>query len=255
MKSWMISLCFYLLLIALWQLAVFSGKWSPLLLPSPFDVLLYFKYGIADGSLLEASVLTLCRLLLGYLTGALIGIPLGMLNARFQVFECTLGTVALALQALPSICWAPLAILWFGQSETAIFFITVMGSLWSIIIATDNGIRQIPPTYIRAARTLGSQGLHTWFKVMLPAAFPSIFHGMKQGWAFAWRSLMAAEIYIPVISGFGLGELLHNNRELLSMDGVVAVMLVIISIGLLMHWLLFSPIERLLHRRWGVNKL
>lgn len=255
MKPWTISLYFYLFLIALWQLAVFSGKWSPLLLPSPLDVLHYFKHGIADGSLLEASANTLYRLVLGYLVGVALGIPLGMLNARFQIFEHTLGTVALALQALPSICWAPLAILWFGQSEMAIFYIIVMGSLWSIVVATDNGVRQISPTYIRAARTLGSHGIHTWLKVMLPAAFPSIFHGMKQGWAFAWRSLMAAEIYIPVVSGFGLGELLHNNRELLSMDGVIAVMIVIILIGLLAHSLLFSPIERLLFQRWGLNKL
>ena len=97
--------------------------------------------------------------------------------------------------------------------------------------------------------------MHTWCKVIFPAAFPSIFHGMKQGWAFAWRSLMAAEIYIPVISGFGLGEMLHNNRELLSMDGVIAVMLVIVFIGLMTHWLLFSPIEGFLYHRWGLNKL
>lgn len=255
MKPWLTGLLFYLLLIAGWHVAAASGKWSPLLLPSPSDVLSYFNRGIADGSLLEATANTLYRLLLGYLAALIIGIPLGMLNAGFQLFEYTVGTVALALQALPSICWAPLAILWFGQSEPAIFFIIVMGSLWSIVIATDNGIRQISPTYIRAAKTLGSRGMHTWFQVMLPAAFPSIFHGMKQGWAFAWRSLMAAEIYIPVAKGFGLGELLHINRELLSMDGVIAVMSIVILIGLIMHALLFSPIERLLYRRWGLNKL
>lgn len=255
MRHWLIILIFYLSLILLWQAAVLSRHWSPLLLPAPVDVLYYFQRGLEDGSLIDSSAITLYRLLSGYIAGIFLGILLGMLNARFELFEYTIGSVALALQTLPSICWAPLSILWFGQSEMAIFFITLMGSLWSIVVSTDNAVRQISPIYIRAAKTLGSQGLHLWLKVIFPAAFPAIFTGMKQAWAFAWRSLMAAEIYIPVISSYGLGELLHNSRELLEMDGVIAIMAVIVFIGLLTHSLLFSPIERFLFRRWGVNKL
>ena len=101
----------------------------------------------------------------------------------------------------------PLALLWFGQTEAAMLFVVIMGTLWSVVIATDNGVRTVPPIYARAARTMGSKRLHTWIKVIVPASLPFIVSGMKQGWAFAWRSLMAAEIYVTILSGFGLGYL------------------------------------------------
>jgi NitT/TauT family transport system permease protein len=122
-----------------------------------------------------------------------------------------------------------------------------------VIIATDNGVRSIPPIYSRAARTMGSRGLHTWIRVMLPAALPFIVSGMKQGWAFGWRSLMAAEIYVTILTGFGLGNLLHNGRELNDMDQVIGIMLIIVVIGLLADKLMFSPWERFFHRRWGTQ--
>jgi len=166
----------------------------------------------------------------------------------------TLGLLALGLQALPSVCWVPLALVWFGQTEAAMFFVVVMGTLWSVIIATDNGVRNVPPIYARAARTMGSRGLHTWLVVILPAALPFIVGGMKQGWAFAWRSLMAAEIYVTILSGFGLGHLLHYGRELNAMEQVIGIMLVLVVIGLLADKIFFSPWERFLHRRWGTAK-
>jgi NitT/TauT family transport system permease protein len=134
------------------------------------------------------------------------------------------------------------------------FFIVLMGSLWSIVLATDNGVRHVPPIFVRAARTMGSRGLHTWIQVILPASLPFIVSGMKQGWAFAWRSLMAAEIYITIMTGFGLGHLLHYGRELLAMDAVIGIMLVILVIGLLCDKILFSPFERFMHRRWGTAR-
>jgi len=183
-----------------------------------------------------------------------LGLPLGLLNARFKFCEDTIGLLALGLQTLPSVCWAPLALLWFGQTETAMFFIVIMGSLWSITLATDAGVRNVPPIYARAAQTMGSRGLHTWFKVIFPASLPFIVSGMKQGWAFAWRSLMAAEIYVTILTGFGLGHLLHYGRELQAMDAVVGIMFVIILVGLLADKTLFSPFERFMHRRWGTAK-
>jgi NitT/TauT family transport system permease protein len=147
-----------------------------------------------------------------------------------------------------------MALLWFGQTETAMFFIVIMGSIWSITLAADAGVRNVPPIYARAAQTMGSRGLHTWFKVILPASLPFIVSGMKQGWAFAWRSLMAAEIYITILTGFGLGHLLHYGRELHAMDTVIGIMIVIVIIGLLTDKILFSPFERFLHRRWGTGK-
>ena len=132
--------------------------------------------------------------------------------------------------------------------------VEVAGTLWSLIIATDNGVQTIPPIYTRAARSMGSTGLHTWTHVVLPAALPFLLSGMKQGWAFAWRSLMAAEIFVTILTGFGLGNLLHYGRELNAMDQVIGVMLVIVIIGLAVDKTLFAPIERFLHRRWGTER-
>ena len=199
-------------------------------------------------------MVTMRRLLVGYIVGIAAGLPLGLLTARFTFCEDTIGVLALGLQTLPSVCWVPLALLWFGQTEAAMLFVVIMGTLWSVIIATENGVRNVPPIFARAARTMGSKGLHTWFNVILPASLPFIVSGMKQGWAFAWRSLMAAEIYVTILTGFGLGHLLHYGRELNAMDQVIGVMLVIVVIGLLADKIVFAPWERFLHRRWGTGQ-
>src|SRR6185312_5833236 len=120
-------------------------------------------------------------------------------SSRWSFVEDTVGVMALGLQTLPSVCWIPLALLWFGQSESAMMFVVVMGTAWSVMIATDNGARTISPAYARAARTMGSQGFHQWLRVVVPASLPFLISGMKQGWAFAWRSLMAAEIYVTIL--------------------------------------------------------
>ncbi len=245
---------FFILFLVVWEALVLARIWSPVLLPSPISVGQYLWEAIRDGTLADATLVTLRRLGLGYVVGLALGLPLGLLTARFQFLNDTLGLMALGLQALPSVCWVPLALLWFGQTETAMFFVVVMGSLWSVIIATDNGVRTIPPIYARAARTMGSRGLHTWLRVILPAALPFIVGGMKQGWAFAWRSLMAAEIYVTILSGFGLGHLLHYGRELNAMEQVIGIMFVLLLLGLLADKILFSPWERYLHRRWGTAK-
>ncbi len=254
MKRVGLAAFFFAALFVGWELLYRSGFWSPVLLPSPLVVGRYLWEVTVDGSLLSATLVTVKRLFLGYVFGLLLGLPLGLLTARFRVLADTLGLMALGLQALPSVCWVPLALLWFGQTEAAMFFVVVMGTLWSVIIATDNGVRNVPPIYARAARTMGSSGLHTWLCVIFPAALPFIVGGMKQGWAFAWRSLMAAEIYVTILSGFGLGHLLHYGRELNAMEQVIGIMLVLLLIGLLADKIFFSPWERFLHRRWGTAK-
>ena len=137
--------------------------------------------------------------------------------------------LALGLQTLPSVCWVPLALLWFGQTEGAMLFVVVMGTVWSVLIATDTRRAQHPAD-LRARRA--HHGLATastsWTRVILPASLPFLVSGMKQGWAFAWRSLMAAEIYVTILTGFGLGHLLHYGRELNAMDQVIGIMLVIV---------------------------
>jgi NitT/TauT family transport system permease protein len=247
------TLAFFAAIALAWELAVRAGLWSRVLVPAPLSVGGYLIRAAADGTLLEATWVTLRRLVTGYAAGIAVGLPTGLLCVRARLCKDTLGILALGLQTLPSVCWAPLALLWFGQTEWAVFFITFMGSLWSICLAVEDGVRSVPPIYARAARTMGSRGLHTWLRVVLPASLPFVVSGMKQGWAFAWRSLMAAEIYVTILSGFGLGQLLHYGRELHAMEQVIGVMLLVVAIGLLVDRLVFFPWERSLHRRWGVT--
>jgi len=254
MKRFLLAAVFFALLVLLWEALYRAKIWSPVLLPSPGQVAKYLEDAAADGTLVKATVITMRRLVVGYLIGVVIGLPLGLLTARWEVLGDTIGTLALGLQTLPSVCWVPLALLWFGQTEAAMLFVVVMGTLWSVIIATETGVRNVPPIYRRAALTMGSKRLHMWFKVILPAALPFIVSGMKQGWAFAWRSLMAAEIFVTILTGFGLGQLLHYGRELSAMEQVIGIMIVIVVIGLLADKIFFSPIERFLHRRWGTSQ-
>jgi len=253
MKRALLATIFFLVLLAIWSVIVQARIWSPILLPSPQSVGEYLLGAARDGTLLQATGVTVRRLLIGYLIGIAIGLPLGLLTSAWKFVEDTIGVLALGLQTLPSVCWIPLALLWFGQTESAMLFVVIMGTVWSVVIATDTGVRNIPPIFARAARTMGSSGLHKWTKVILPASLPYLVSGMKQGWAFAWRSLMAAEIYVTILTGFGLGHLLHYGRELHAMDQVIGVMLVIVLIGLLTDKILFAPIERFLHRRWGTG--
>src|SRR5216117_1670224 len=174
MKRFLLAAAFFVVLLLLWDAAFRTKIWSPVLLPSPWQVATYLKNAAVDGTLLKATVITMRRLLIGYFIGLIAGLPLGLLTARWKLFGDTIGTMALGLQTLPSVCWVPLALLWFGQTEAAMLFVVVMGTLWSVIIATETGIRNVNPIYIRAARTMGSSGVHTWVHVMLPASLPFI---------------------------------------------------------------------------------
>lgn len=252
-KRWIFSAVAFFSLIAVWEVVVRYFGLFEFILPPPSDVLAYIWNATIDGTLPGAIWVTIKRLLLGYAIGLCIGIPTGMLCSRFYLFNDTIGLLALGLQALPSVCWVPLAIMWFGQSESAMLFVVVMGTVWSMILATEHGVKNIPPIYLRAASTMGSKGMHTWIHVILPAAFPSILGGMKQGWAFAWRSLMAAEIYVTILTGFGLGQLLHYGRELMEMNQVIGVMCVVILIGLMVDKIMFSPLEAHLRKKWGID--
>jgi NitT/TauT family transport system permease protein len=253
MRRTILALLFFAVLIVVWEAVVRAKIWSPILLPSPQSVGTYLVGAARDGTLWEAALVTVKRLVIGYAIGLLIGLPLGFITAASKFVEDTIGVLALGLQTLPSVCWVPLALLWFGQTEGAMLFVVIMGTVWSVVIATDNGVRNIPPIFARAARTMGSRGLHKWTRVIFPASLPFLVSGMKQGWAFAWRSLMAAEIYVTILTGFGLGHLLHYGRELNAMDQVIGVMFVIVAIGLLTDKIFFSPIERFMHRRWGTG--
>ncbi len=253
MKRLLLALLFFAVLIGIWHALYLSGNFSPVLLPSPVDVARYLVKSIGSGDLFTASWVTTQRLLIGYLIGCVIGLPLGLLTARSHFLSDTVGVLALGLQTLPSVCWVPLALLWYGQTESAMQFVVIMGTLWSVLISVDNGVKNLPPIFVRAARTMGSTGLHTLVKVVLPASLPYVVSGMKQGWAFAWRSLMAAEIYVTILNADGLGQLLHNGRELSDMSQVLGVMLIIICVGILADKALFSPWEKFIRHRWGME--
>lgn len=252
MRRFISAAVFLAVMILVWHwIAKITNK--PILFPEPKQVWEYLKSAAEDGTLYHATLVTMRRLLVGYFVGIVLGLPLGLLTARWKVLQDTLSVLALGLQTLPSVCWVPMALVWFGQTEAAMLFVVVMGTLWSVIIATETGVRNVPPIYRRAALTMGSKRLHIWFKVILPAALPFIVSGMKQGWAFAWRSLMAAEIFVTILTGFGLGQLLQFGRDQSAMEQVVGIMVVIVVIGLLADKIFFSPVERFLHRRWGTS--
>jgi NitT/TauT family transport system permease protein len=169
--------------------------------------------------------------------------------ARSTELRTALRPIVLGLQALPSICWLPLAILWFGLSELAILFVVVMGSLLAVSIATEDAVAGVDPVLLRAAGTLGIRGPRFHVGVLLPAALPGILTGLKLGWSFAWRALMAGELLF--VAG-GLGQLLQAGREVLDAAQVMAVMAVIVAIGMAVDKVLFRIVELRVRRRWGL---
>jgi NitT/TauT family transport system permease protein len=226
--SWIQRLIFYALLFLLWSTIANLNIWPSYVLPGPMAVFSTLASGIRNGHYLQASQVSLQRLLIGYSVSLGIGVWLGILIGRYRVVAQTIGSLVLGLQALPSVCWLPLAVVWFGLSEQAILFVVVMGAVFSVTIGVENGIKNTPPVYLKAARTLGTRGLAMATQVIIPAALPSILAGLKQGWTFAWRSLMAAELMYFSLS---LGNLLNTGRDLNDASQVMAVMFTIILIG------------------------
>lgn len=241
---------FFAMLLILWQGAFLLKIWNELLFPGPFQVLATVLAVIQDGSMPAAIMASMKRLFIGYGISIIVGIPLGLVMGRVRLVDETLGTLALGLQALPSICWLPLAILWFGLNEVAMHFVIVMGSVMALSLAVRDGVRSIPPLLLRAAKVLGAEGSAFYLHVLLPASLPSVLTGARLGWSFAWRSLMAAELLYGTV---GLGSTLTMGRELHDMALVVATMLVIIAIGLLFDRLFFGTLDNAIRARWGTD--
>lgn len=242
---------FFALLIGIWELLFRVGIWPEYVLPSPVSVIKTLVYGFHDHSFLIGIAISMKRIAIGYGISIVIGILLGLLIGRIRIFEETLGSLISGLQTLPTICWMPLALLWFGLNDRAIIFLVIMGAVLSITIATDTGVKSVPILYIRAAKTMGARGWKLYLGVIIPAALPHIITGMKQGWSFAWRSLMAGELLIVCL---GLGHLLMIGRELNDMSQVIAVMIVIVIIGILVDRLFFIKVEKRIRERWGLVK-
>jgi NitT/TauT family transport system permease protein len=250
-NAWVRRIIFYIFLLLLWDAICASGIWPDYLFPTPLEVWSALVNGFVGGGLyLQASLVSLQRLLIGYGISLVIGLVLGLLIGRIRLIEETLGSVILGLQALPSVCWLPLAILWFGLTDQAIIFVVIMGALFSITLGVDAGVKNTSPIYLKAARNLGARGVGLYGQVIMPAAMPAILNGLKQGWTFAWRSLMAGELLFFTLS---LGNLLQTGRDLNDASQVISVMVVIIVIGVAIDSLVFGPLERRVRDRWGLN--
>jgi NitT/TauT family transport system permease protein len=251
MKRYAQKLGMVLLVLVTWEVLARLSMWSPHLFPGPMKVAQSLGAMIADGRMAQATLRSLGRLGRAYLMSVGIGVPLGLLIARIPFFKNGVKPIVSGLQALPSICWLPLALLWFGLTDAAILFVVVMGSVLGIAIATEDSVSGVDPQLMRVAGTLGVRGMRFHLGVLLPAALPGIVTGLKLGWSFAWRALLAGELLF--VSG-GLGQLLTVGRELMDVPQVMAVMVAIILIGITVDRVLFQTVEVRLRRRWGLTQ-
>jgi NitT/TauT family transport system permease protein len=249
MKKAYQHIIFYAVLIGLWFLLAKLKIWPPYVFPTPWGVGDALWAGFADHSFWIAIGVSMKRMLVGYGVSVILGMVLGLGVASNKFLEETMGGLLVSLQSLPSICWLPLAVLWFGLTEKAILFVVVMGSLLSVTIAMEDGRRQMPKIYSMAGRNLGATGFRLFFYVLLPASLPYILSGLKQGWAFAWRSLISGEM---IFVSLGLGQLLMVGRDLNDMSQVIAVMILIIALGYIVDGLVFRTLQRGLQDRWGL---
>jgi NitT/TauT family transport system permease protein len=242
---------FYLLLLGAWQLVYNLELWSPYLLPEPKAVWLAVRNYIHNGVLFESVTDTLQRMLIGFGIAFVVGMVMGVATGTVRWVDQTLGSLCVGMQSLPSVTWLPLAILWFGLTERAIVFVVVMGSVWAIAISARDGVRHIPPLQRRAAQVFGANRLQTIRYVTLPGMLPSMAQGLKLGWSFSWRSLMAAEL---LFVSSGLGRLLELGRDLNNMSLVIGIMGVIVLVGLAFDMLVFGPLEGWVRNRWGLQQ-
>lgn len=239
--------------LALWQLVVWSG-WKPeYVLPGPDKVFPELRDQLADGTILSALQLTMERAAKGYALALLIGVVVGSLVASNKVLRTAFGSFITGLQTMPSVAWVPLALLLFKISEGAVMFVVVLGAAPSIANGLISGIDHIPPLQLRAGRAMGARGLTLYRRIVLPAAFPGFVAGLKQGWAFAWRSLMAAELIVIVKGHQSIGVLMQTSRDLNDTIGLLAAMVLILVVGIVVDALVFGRLEQVVKRRWGLT--
>jgi NitT/TauT family transport system permease protein len=205
--------------------------------------------GFKDHSLWIGIGVSMRRVVIGYAISVVLGVLLGMVLAWSKFLEDTVGHLVLSLQSLPSVCWLPIAILWFGLHETAIIFVTVMGSMLAVTQATKAGFDNVPRILSMAGSNLGAKGPQMFWHVLLPASLPYLLDGLRQGWAFAWRSLVQGEM---LYGALGLGQLLNQGRDLDDINQVVAVMVLIALLGCIVDGLLFRKLDFSVRQKWGL---
>ena len=245
------EILFLLGVILLWQILYMIGVdglgiWKAYAMPSPVGVWNSFVEMMKQGTLLAAIGNSILRGAIGYILSLIIGAVIGILINHFSFLHRNLRPLIMGIQTLPSICWVPFSILWFGLTQTAIIFVVIMGSAFSMAIAVDNAILNVPPIYKKAALTMGAQKQQMYRYVIFPACLPELISGLKQGWSFAWRALMAGEV---MTTSLGLGQTLIMGRDLADINQVMLVMIVIILIGMLIDKCVFSVIEKQVMRK------
>lgn len=234
-------------ILALWQLIVSTQH--PDNLPSPTEV--WDELSGSWDSIREAVVTSLQRGILGFVFSVAVATPVGLLLARISLLRRAFRPLITGLQSLPSVAWVPAGILWFGLTEKTLYFVILMGAIPSIVNGTISGIDQVPPLFQRVGHVLGARGLSLARHVLLPAALPGYLGGLKQGWAFSWRSLMAAEL-IASTGKLGLGQYLETQRDVSSLPGVLVGILAILFVGIAVDLIFFSPLERRVLKRRGL---
>ena len=238
-----------------WEAVVQARIWPTYLLPGPGAVLSELWSEVTDGTLVVAVAVTMRRALVGYVLAAAIGIVVGLLVSRSRLLRDAIGSLITGLQTMPSIAWFPLAILLFQLSETAILFVVILGAAPAIANGVISGVDHVPPLLLRAGRVLGARGIASYRYIIVPAALPTFVAGLKQGWAFAWRSLMAGELLVIVAGQPSIGVRLQLARDLLDAPQLLATMVVILAIGILVDAVVFSSLERTIRARRGLVEI
>ncbi|MHA7956820.1 ABC transporter permease [Streptomyces sp. L500] len=241
------------LVLVVWKLLVLAGVTDDYKLPDPSAVWGALRRLWLEGTLFGIVWTSVSRGLLGFLAALAIGTPLGLLVARVPLIRAALGPVLSGLQSLPSVAWVPAAVIWLGITDSAMYAVILLGAVPSIANGLVSGIDQVPPLYLRAGRTMGATGARGAWHVLLPAALPGYLAGLKQGWAFSWRSLMAAELIASSPDlGLGLGQYLENARTDSDMPGVLLGIVLILFVGIAIDLIVFSPLERRVLRSRGL---
>jgi sulfonate transport system permease protein len=245
---------FLAVLVAIWQLAYVAKLKPSYALPGPADVAQTFWETVQDGRAAEAIWTSLSRGAVGFGLSLVIGTLLGLAMWGSRWLRAAIGPLVSGLQSLPSVAWVPAAIIWFQLSDAAIYTVVLLGAVPSIANGLLTGMKQVPPLFDRVGRVLGLSAPGRVRYVLLPAALPGYLGGLRQGWAFAWRSLMAAELitYSPKL-GQGLGQLLDIGRELSQMSLVITSIVLILVVGIAIELLVFAPLERGVLRRRGLT--
>ena len=237
--------------LGLWQLVAISGWRESYVLPGPLPVLTELGHQLLEVNFWKAAGVTMARGVVGFGIAVVLGLMLGVVVARSRILRAAIGSLITGLQTMPSIAWFPLAILLFQMSEQAILFVILIGAVPSIANGVINGVDYVPALLVRAGRNLGASGLSLYRHVVLPAALPGIVSGLKQGWAFAWRSLLAGELMVSIAYRPSLGQYLNQSRELGDTAYMIALMLAILAIGIGVD-AVFSRIESGIRQRRGV---